>query len=131
MVAVCGMNCSYCYAHLKKKKPCPGCRQSGEGKPDSCRKCNIKSCSIEKGVIFCSECHEYPCILIKRLDKSYRTRYDESLVRNLEVIHTKGMDYYINFEKERFQCPECGGTLNLHHKQCSECGQVFTVRKLD
>ncbi len=130
MVAACGMNCTYCYAHHKKKKPCQGCRLSDEGKPEHCRKCKIKDCTSEKQIHFCSECLEYPCILIKRLDKSYRSRYNESLVNNMKVIGKKGMEYYLAFEMERLKCPECNGILNLHHKKCSDCGKIFQVAEL-
>lgn len=126
MLAYCGMNCTYCYAHLKKKKPCPGCRLSDEGKPEHCRKCKIKDCATEKSLLLCSECAVYPCVLIKRLDKSYRTRYNESLIGTMRVIHEKGMDYYLKAEEERLTCPVCGGILSLHHKSCSECGKVFS-----
>ncbi len=131
MIATCGMNCAYCYARLRKKKPCPGCRLSDEGKPEHCRKCKILDCSKRQEVHFCSECDEYPCILIKRLDKSYRTRYNESLVNNLSVIDEKGMKYYLAFEQKRLQCPECNGALSLHHKKCSECGKIFEVYGLE
>jgi hypothetical protein len=101
------MYCAYCYAHHKKKKPCLGCRLSDEGKPEHCRKCIAKDCAKEKGVLFCYDCSDYPCVLIKRLDKSYRTRYNESLIGYMKVINEKGMDFYLRFEKERLKCPEC------------------------
>lgn len=130
MIAYCGMNCAYCYAHHKKKKPCLGCRLSDEGKPEHCRKCKIKDCANEKDVLFCYDCSDYPCVVIKRLDKSYRTRYNESLISFMQVINEKGMDYYLKFEKERLKCPECSGTLNIHHKKCSECEKLFEVSEL-
>jgi len=130
MIAFCGMNCTYCYAHHKKKKPCLGCRLSDEGKPEHCRKCKIKGCANERAVLFCFDCFDYPCVLIKRLDKSYRTRYSESLINNMKVINEKGMDYYLRFENERLKCPECGGILNIHHKKCSECSKIFEVYEL-
>lgn len=124
MIAYCGMNCSYCYVHQKNKKPCPGCRHELEGKPEHCRKCKIKDCANEKHVLFCSDCPQYPCVLIKRLDKSYQTRYKESLINNMKIISEKGMSYYLETEKVRLKCSECGGVLNIHDKQCSGCGKV-------
>jgi len=100
-------------------------------KPKSCRNCKIKECAEYKNYNHCFECTDYPCTLIKRLDKSYRTRYDESLINNFQVIKEKGMDYYLNFEKKRFQCPGCGSTLNMHDKKCYECGNVIDVNKLE
>ncbi len=52
-----------------------------DNKPASCRKCKIKICAEEKGLTLCDECTEFPCVLVKRLDKSYQKRYDESLVK--------------------------------------------------
>ena len=131
MVATCGMNCTYCQSHLRKKKPCIGCRFHDEGEPVHCKKCKIRDCASEKEVYFCSECADYPCILIKRLDKSYRTRYNESLINNLNVIDGKGMKYYLEFEQERLKCPECHGVLSFHHKECFECKKISDVYELE
>lgn len=131
MVAACGMNCSYCYAHLKKKKACAGCRKSDEGKPEHCRKCKIKDCANERDLYYCADCGDYPCLSIKRLDKSYRTRYNESLINNMKVIKEKGMTHYLAFEKERLRCSTCNGILSLHHKKCSECGKISVVSELE
>ncbi len=127
-IAYCGMNCLYCYSYLKNTKPCPGCRIVNNNKPQHCRKCRIKDCAEEKNLYYCSECSDYPCVLIKRLDKSYRTRYNESLINILKIIREKGIDYYLDYEKKRLECPECGGILNIHHKKCSQCGKIFSVR---
>jgi hypothetical protein len=129
MIAYCGINCTYCYVHHKKKKPCLGCRLNDEGKPEHCRKCKIKACAKERNILFCFGCSDYPCVLIKRLDKSYRTRYQESLISNMKIISEKGLDYYLKFEKERLTCPECSGILNIHQKKCAEGGKIFAIDK--
>ncbi|KGE70848.1 DUF3795 domain-containing protein [Spirochaeta lutea] len=131
MIAPCGVNCTYCYSHLKKKKPCPGCRSEDVGKPGHCLVCKIKTCAQDVGVVVCSDCSRYPCTLIKRLDKSYRTRYNESLVLNMKVIHEKGLAYYLDFEKRRLRCPACGGVLSIHYKQCASCGTTVAVPGLE
>lgn len=129
MISPCGMNCTYCYAHLKRKKPCLGCRNSDDSKPEHCKKCKIKNCINEKQILSCCECSEYPCILIKRLDKSYRKRYKESLINNFKIINEKGIEYYLESEKDRLKCPECGGPLDIHHKRCAQCDKTFEVHK--
>ena len=129
MVATCGMNCTYCYVHHKKKKPCMGCRESGEHKPASCRKCKIKDCVMLKSIKFCYECDEYPCVLVKRLDRSYQKRYQESLIRNMKIIDEQGMDHFLDIEKERLKCPDCEGILNIHDKICSDCGKNFNIEQ--
>lgn len=36
MFAPCGMNCKVCYKHCYHKKPCAGCLNSDQGKPEHC-----------------------------------------------------------------------------------------------
>ena len=82
MFAPCGMNCKVCYKHCYHKKPCAGCLNSDKGKPEHCRRCRIKDCIREKHLSYCYECSEYPCKLIKNLEKSYKKRYQASLIEN-------------------------------------------------
>ena len=131
MVAPCGMNCTYCYVHHKTKKPCSGCRMSDESKPSSCLKCKIKKCVTEKKHDYCYECSKFPCVILKRLDKSYRTRYQESLIGKMSLIQTFGIDYYLEKEKARLKCSECGHELNLHDKTCWVCSRKTEVDELE
>lgn len=121
MLAPCGMNCSFCYVHHKKKKPCSGCRSTNGNKPKSCRNCRIKDCISSRYYTYCSECDDYPCTLIKNLDRSYRTRYTESLIDNLSEISKKGADCFIEAQKKKYTCPDCGNYLNMHDKLCYGC----------
>lgn len=122
MIAACGMICSFCYVHHKHKKPCLGCRAVSESTPNSCRKCDIKACASEKGHTYCSSCEDFPCVLIKRLDKSYRTRYDISLIDILKDVSLLGPDECLKKYKTRFTCSRCSGTLNMHDLICYDCG---------
>lgn len=121
MFAPCGMNCVVCYKHCRHKKPCAGCRKSGEGKPGHCRKCGIKDCIQEKDAVFCYECAAYPCQKIKRLEKSCRTRYSASLMANSEFVKKNGLTAFMEQQKITFRCPECGGIISIHDWECSEC----------
>nr|WP_301335066.1 DUF3795 domain-containing protein [Holtiella tumoricola] len=121
MFAPCGMNCKVCYKHCYMKKPCDGCLKSDEGKPEHCRKCKIKDCVKLKGVSYCYECSEYPCKLIKNLEKSYNTRYGASLVENSQFVKANGLTAFMEQQKERYTCPNCGGIISIHDAECSEC----------
>jgi len=123
MLAPCGMNCAVCYVHLKEKKPCPGCRGQDASKPEHCRKCEIKDCVTSQGLDFCFECLTFPCVSIKRLDKSYRQRYQVSLIDNAIRIKTAGAKQHLLEEKEKWTCSVCGGVISLHDRACSECGK--------
>jgi hypothetical protein len=123
LIAPCGMNCAVCYVYLRKKKPCLGCRGQDEAKPDHCRQCKIKDCASGQGVDFCFNCPTFPCPVIKRLDKSYRQRYQISLIENALRLETIGARQYLIEEKEKWTCPACGGAISLHDRVCSECGR--------
>jgi len=124
MVAVCGMNCKVCYKHLargKYTKQCNGCKFQDETLPSSCRNCKLVACANEKNIDYCYQCDQFPCKLIKNLDKSYRTRYDVSLVENSKTIREKGIDVFLEEEKQKWTCDKCINIISLHDKICSGC----------
>lgn len=121
MFAPCGMNCLVCYRHCYHKKPCAGCFRGDIGKPEHCRRCTIRACLSEKKKTFCFDCAEYPCKQIKRLEKSYQTRYGASLLANSQYVKENGPAAFMEQQKERFTCPVCGGVISIHDAECSEC----------
>lgn len=121
MFAPCGMNCMVCYKHCYHKKSCKGCLKSDEGKPEHCRKCKIKDCIAEKKLAFCYECGSYPCKQIKALEKSYTTRYHTSLVENSKAVKKYGLPVFMEQQQESYTCPDCGGIISIHDRECSEC----------
>jgi len=125
MLAPCGMNCAVCYAHLRKKRTCQGCRGVEESQPAYCRRCQIRGCAIQRGIDFCFECQSFPCSLIKRMDKRYRVRYQVGLIENAIRIKTVGAKQFLLEEKEKWTCLDCGGVISLHDRACSECGQTI------
>lgn len=124
MFAPCGMNCKVCYKHCAHKKPCRGCLNGNLGKPEHCRNCKIKDCIREKGLSYCYECNEIPCKRIKSLEKSYRTRYNASLIANSRFASEHGLEEFMRQQKEKYTCPQCGGIVSIHDFCCSECGQA-------
>lgn len=121
MFAPCGMNCKVCYKHCYHKQPCAGCLNSDEGKPEHCRKCKIKDCVKEKSIIYCYQCLEYPCKLIINLEKSYKKRYQTSLIENSEFVKKQGLEIFMVEQKAKYTCSKCGGIIAMHDKECSEC----------
>ena len=124
MIAPCGMNCGICMAFLREKNHCPGCRYPDENKPITRFHCVIKNCEMiktkENG--FCFDCDKVPCRRLKQLDKRYRTKYDMSMLDNLQFIKEQGIDEFIRKERTRWRCEACGAVINVHRKKCSECG---------
>jgi hypothetical protein len=124
LIAPCGMNCGICMAYLREKNRCPGCRAHAD-KRISITRCKIKNCGIlRKGrAKFCFSCDRYPCKNLKHLDKRYRTKYNMSMIENLDSIRSHGKRKFVRDEKKRWSCSKCGGTINVHRGCCSACGK--------
>lgn len=124
LIAPCGMNCGICRAYLREKRKCPGCRASDENKPFSfCVNCIIKNCDELKkhDAKFCFECEKLPCPRLKQLDKRYRTKYNMSMLENLENIQKYGIRKFVKNEKIRWTCSKCGGIICVHGGYCFNC----------
>lgn len=61
--------------------------------------------------------------LIRNLEKSYNSRYEESLVENSEIVREEGICNFLKIHSARYTCMECGGIVSLHDKVCTECGK--------
>ena len=121
LIAPCGMNCGVCMAYLRDKNHCPGCWGADKNKSKSCVNCRIKNCSELKSK-FCFSCKKFPCELITHLDKRYRTRYNMSMIENLNNIKKLGIKKFVINEKLRWTCPKCGGIICVH-RGCIKCGK--------
>jgi hypothetical protein len=119
-IATCGMNCNFCMAFLRKKNKCEGCKTSDAGKPISILKCKIRSCEKQNSE-FCYTCSDFPCKSIKHIDKRYRTKYNMSMIENLEYIKEFGVSLFVTKERERWKCAKCGGPISIHKGGCLKC----------
>lgn len=125
-IAPCGMNCGICMAYLREKDRCKGCMIPDANKKISVVRCRIKNCpEIKKDKLkFCFQCDDFPCARIKHLDKRYRTKYNMSMIENLENIRKSGIMKFVKSEKKRWTCSNCGGVICVHRKCCSSCGRA-------
>lgn len=131
LVAPCGMNCSTCSFYLafinnipKKKgriSHCVGCRPRNKQCAYLKGQCRLLS---ENEIHFCFQCDRYPCERLKRFDRRYRRTYGVSPIENLEVIRTKGMDFFLRQECDRHSCDKCGGMISVHNMKCFACEKV-------
>jgi hypothetical protein len=67
-------------------------------------------------------CGSFPCASLKHLDKRYRTRYAMSMIDNLQKIKEFDIEEFIDREKERWKCPQCGEIFCVHKENCISCG---------
>lgn len=126
LIAPCGINCSLCMAFMRKRNPCPGCRVEDKHKPITRTKCGIKTCKglARNNYQFCFSCAGFPCNLIRRMDTRYRKRYGFSTILNLESIKEKGIGVFLEEEKIKWTCSNCGTLLCIHKTECENCKQL-------
>ena len=129
LVAPCGINCRICWAYMREKNTCPGCRVDEPYKSNSCINCKIKNCEkmVAGKLEYCYECAEFPCQRVKHLDKRYRTKYGTSVIGNLTSIREIGIDQFIELDHQKWTCPECEAMLSMHKPQCLSCGYVWNI----
>jgi hypothetical protein len=123
LIAPCGMNCGICLAFLRDKNSCSGCRGDEASKRLSCAKCSISNCEFLKTTPsnFCYDCEKFPCARLKHLDKRYRTKYNMSMIENLNNIKKSGLDNFVQNEQKKWTCNTCGGTICVHRGFCLKC----------
>ena len=126
LIAPCGMNCSVCMAYLRDKNKCSGCRATAIDKPVTRLECKIKNCELfqSPNSRFCFQCKKFPCERLKHLDQRYRAKYGMSMIENLENIRKFGIRKFLENEKIRWTCAECGGTICVHQRYCYSCGKI-------
>jgi len=134
LIAACGINCGVCSLYLAyankirqakgRIRHCEGCNVVG-GK---CTRC--KTGKISK-VEFCFECKDFPCDMLKRLEKRYKNGYarQESPIDNLKYIKKYGMKKFLAEEREEWKCSKCGGVICVHNGKCYHCEKVTHWKK--
>jgi hypothetical protein len=45
-----------------------------------------------------------------------------SLIENLEYIKENGIEKFLEAEKQKWKCPQCGQTVCCHNGICYNCG---------
>lgn len=122
-VAPCGVICDICLGFQRAKNICVGCNNIGS-RLYHCTVCSIKTCPEKNGneTLLCTECRKFPCRRIKNLDKRYTAKYGESPIKNLHKINDIGLKEFLETEKEKWKCNECGNLLCVHRAVCLICG---------
>ncbi len=56
------------------------------------------------------------------MDKSYKLKYGESPILNLNEVKDNGLSQFIEAKKEKWKCKNCGQLLCVHREVCVSCG---------
>jgi hypothetical protein len=130
LIAPCGMDCTVCSGYLAFKHEvrtkgvkmayCKGgCRPRDKKCAFLKKRCDLL---LNNKVEFCYECENFPCDNLKHIDKRYKTLYHMSLIDNLKFIKEHGLTKFLEHQKQKWQCPNCGDTICCHNGICFNCG---------
>ena len=123
LIAPCGMNCGICSSYLAHKNNisgkgfpnCIGCRPRDKQCAFLKKKCKDGLKLLKGEIEFCFECNYCPYENLTRLDKSYREKYEMSMIDNLDEIKNSGIDYFIENQEKKYKCPKCINLISIHN----------------
>ena len=132
--AYCGLYCGACYVMLANEKGtiekigkdlnlapedvlCGGCKS--DTRFVGCRDCYIRNCAKEKELNYCFECKDFPCDYFGRFVKL--KPHLISTTENLQAIKNNSLDFWLNEQKKRWQCPSCNENFSWYEFECQSC----------
>jgi len=112
LVAPCGIDCGICelftcrddvrlFSALtargipEEKLPCDGCRSNAGNCPVIKEECETYKCVMEKGVKFCFDCPEFPCVKLHPSSKRADVLPHNMKVFNLCTIKRDGVEAFV------------------------------------
>lgn len=96
---------------------CTGCLSDGIVFP-VCRACPVKKCCEEKNIDGCYQCDEFPC---KFVDNFPIPVGKKVILRAIPFWRDHGTEKFVEEEKKRYHCPNCGNQLFRGAKRCNKC----------
>jgi hypothetical protein len=96
-----------------------------------CNGCPIRKCARKKGnVATCLECAKYPCMIhrvfrivarIRQLDR--KLPHWRVAPHNLRTMRSDGISQWLEQQKMKWQCPDCGAPVTWYRARCATCGR--------
>ena len=153
LAAACGIYCGVCPAYTNKhgkvekrfpsepmsdkirgfveymnKLECDGCLSGGK-LTGHCRNCSIRLCAEKKQEDSrCTDCDELPCHRLTNLINQGNYPHRQEYLPNLEKIRKMGVQKFVEYEDERWRCPQCGQIVSWYDAKCAACGAPRSER---
>lgn len=130
-LAPCGVYCGACPSFGKS---CFGCASGDHSQKRSSKwNCKIRNCCYnDKELDYCIDCNEFPCKLInKKLVNSHpgdeRFSYRHEIPTIFPKLKTMSVEEFTAYQKRRWTCSKCDGTIRFYHYTCDQCGDKSLV----
>ena len=124
-LAPCGVYCGACPSFGRS---CNGCASENTSQKRTSKwGCKIRNCCYEEnGLNYCIDCDAYPCDkqnkkLLKTHIDDPRFRYRHELTEVFPKMKESRLNDFLEFQKNRWACPNCGGTIRFYHYKCDDC----------
>ncbi len=88
------------------------------------RDCEIKDCAGQRALTCCSDCDQYPCQRLVAFRNDAHAHHS-AVLSNLDRIRAKGLDAWLQEQRQRWSCSGCGHRFAWYEKLCSRCGGVL------
>jgi len=98
---------------------CHGCKSAVNAV--YCVDCDIKSCAEGKGIEYCFECATYPCSRLVAFRNDDHPHHS-IVLQNLGLIQSRGVEWWLERQRERWSCPACGAGFRWYDETCATCG---------
>lgn len=102
---------------------CTGCLSDGVVFP-MCQRCPIKKCTRENGIEGCHECDERPCKFIENFPLEIARKI---MKRTIPAWKNLGTEKFVEEEKKRYTCPNCGNALFRGARRCNKCNTEVSL----
>jgi hypothetical protein len=101
---------------------CEGCQS--DIRTIHCRSCAIRECAFSKGLTHCSQCGDFPCKRLVEFNQDAYPHHHEVL-KNIERIREIGIDAWLEEQRARWHCPDCGSASCWYADTCPDCGATL------
>ncbi len=95
---------------------CSGCLSNDQFM--HCQQCEIRKCTIGKGIIGCHQCDCFPCKYIENFPMVVGKKV---ILRTIPYWRVVGTEKWIEDEEARYICSNCGNKLFRGAMRCNKC----------
>jgi predicted RNA-binding Zn-ribbon protein involved in translation (DUF1610 family) len=98
---------------------CHGCKSQVNAV--YCIDCDIKECAEKRSVAYCFQCDDYPCARLVDFRNDDHAHHSVVL-QNLGHMCRLGLERWLDEQRARWSCPNCGVEFTWYDKACRACG---------